>query len=529
MSTGYLNYITLAGLDEEALAKEEARKVTIEKVVIGLGLLPENEQPQNQTALLKPKVETVCFVKAIDTEHGFYRIEADIPIPNMGYNYFEIGTLTDTGVLYSYARTRGDYVAGKADSDGKLTRIRLNFRTDNSELITITQDDSILFTPITDFEAHVVEFNAHCQADNPHTQYLHNDEHATKSQAEAMTSTSVWISALRWKEAFLSRLSNSFTGIRTDYAASEKALSDGLRTKANSSHKHDASDVNSGILAKERLPNASTAVKGAVQLNDTVTSTSTTQALTANKGKSIWDRANEALNAAHAKWTYVQASLTVYGATKLSSAINSTSEVLAATPKAVKVVADIANSKITKAQADLWYWKRGETVTNSTRLNNKNNATAATASTIAERDSSGDLFARLFRSNYQDEGAISGGLAFRKSTSDNYIRFCNNVAAIRAWLGVFSKAEGDARYVAKSSSSATAGAVGTYAYCHMGRTGVANFGDIVQGSYLYPANASDSFLLGSKYALQGSWKCMGYCTDSNIPLTRKTTLWLRIS
>ena len=230
MSTGYLNYITLAGLDEEALAKEEGRKVTIEKVVIGLGLLPENEQPQNQTALLQPKAEAVCFVKAIDTEHGFYRVEADIPIPDTGYNYFEIGTLTDTGVLYSYARSRGDYVAGTADSDGKLTRIRLNFRTDNSELITITQDDSVLFTPITDFEAHVVEFNAHCQADNPHTQYLHNNEHATQAQAEAGVSAAHWMSPLRWMQAFKSRLSNSFTGTRTDYAASELALSSHFHT-----------------------------------------------------------------------------------------------------------------------------------------------------------------------------------------------------------------------------------------------------------------------------------------------------------
>ncbi|WP_122036438.1 phage tail protein [Aliivibrio sp. EL58] len=258
MSTGYLNYITLAGLDEEALAKEEGRKVTIEKVVIGLGLLPENEQPQNQTALLQPKAEAVCFVKAIDTEHGFYRVEADIPIPDTGYNYFEIGTLTDTGVLYSYARSRGDYVAGTADSDGKLTRIRLNFRTDNSELITITQDDSVLYTPITDFEAHVEEFNAHCQADNPHTQYLHNNEHATQAQAEAGVSAAHWMSPLRWMQAFKSRLSNSFTGTRTDYAASEKALKDGLETKANSSHIHDDRYVQSNENGLKRIPRGNT-------------------------------------------------------------------------------------------------------------------------------------------------------------------------------------------------------------------------------------------------------------------------------
>ncbi|MDD9174506.1 phage tail protein [Aliivibrio sp. S2TY2] len=175
----------------------------------------------------------------------------------------------------------------------------------------------------------------------------------------------------------------------------------------------------------------------------------------------IKDRVNEALSVAHSKWTYAVASTTVYGATKLSGAVNSTSEALAATSSAVKKAYDLAASKMTKAQGDSWYWKRGETVTNSTKLNNKTNSTAATGSTIAERESSGDLFARLFRSNYQDESAISGGLAFRKSTSDNYIRFCNNVAAIRTWLSVFSKAEGDGRYVAKSQVSSSTSSTST--------------------------------------------------------------------
>ncbi|AZL84388.1 hypothetical protein EIJ81_06955 [Aliivibrio salmonicida] len=105
----------------------------------------------------------------------------------------------------------------------------------------------------------------------------------------------------------------------------------------------------------------------------------------------------------------------------------------------------------------MWYWKRGETVTNSTQLNGKTNSTAATGGTIAERDSSGDISTRLFRSSYQDESVPSGGLAFRKSTSDNSIRFCNNIAAIRTWLSVYSRAEGDSRYVAQSrvSSSTT--------------------------------------------------------------------------
>lgn len=77
----------------------------------------------------------------------------------------------------------------------------------------------------------------------------------------------------------------------------------------------------------------------------------------------------------------------------------------------------------------------------STRLGGKFNSAGAGANTIAQRDGSGDLLTRLFRTNYGNETRVTGAMAFRVNTSDNYIRFCSSQAAIRAWLGVYSKAE----------------------------------------------------------------------------------------
>ena len=62
--------------------------------------------------------------------------------------------------------------------------------------------------------------------------------------------------------------------------------------------------------------------------------------------------------------------------------------------------------------------------------------TADTASKIAQRDASGDIKARLFRSDYQNQSTISGGIAYRVSTTDNYIRFCTDMGAVRAQLGL---------------------------------------------------------------------------------------------
>jgi hypothetical protein len=67
-----------------------------------------------------------------------------------------------------------------------------------------------------------------------------------------------------------------------------------------------------------------------------------------------------------------------------------------------------------------------------------NATTAASASTIAYRDSSADISARLFRSNYPNQGTIGGAIAFRTNTSDNYIRFCSDGTAIRNFIGAAS-------------------------------------------------------------------------------------------
>lgn len=99
----------------------------------------------------------------------------------------------------------------------------------------------------------------------------------------------------------------------------------------------------------------------------------------------IKGRVNEALNVAHSKWTYVQASLTTYGATKLSSVINSTSESLAATSLAVKLVADIANSKMTQATADSRYVSKLQVSSSVTSTSTTSVANSAAAKTAMDR------------------------------------------------------------------------------------------------------------------------------------------------
>ena len=68
---------------------------------------------------------------------------------------------------------------------------------------------------------------------------------------------------------------------------------------APASHTHDASAIISGVINIARLPEASTTAQGVVQLSSAVNSTSTVQAATASAVKAAYDLAASKANASH--------------------------------------------------------------------------------------------------------------------------------------------------------------------------------------------------------------------------------------
>ncbi len=120
-------------------------------------------------------------------------------------------------------------------------------------------------------------------------------------------------------------------------------------------------DFRSGLITSQRA------------VSDSVTSNSSTVAASSKGLRTVYLKAVEAFDLAKAardianeKWSYVTATTSRHGATKLSSAINSTSEVLAATPKAVKKAFDkateayelaqsIGEGNVTKELGDSWW------------------------------------------------------------------------------------------------------------------------------------------------------------------------------
>ncbi|EHJ6831209.1 tail fiber protein [Escherichia coli] len=95
-----------------------------------------------------------------------------------------------------------------------------------------------------------------------------------------------------------------------------------------------------------RHPDASLTAKGFTQLSSATNSTSETLAATPKAVKAAYDLAN-------GKYTAQDATTARKGLVQLSSATNSTSETLAATPKAVKAAYDLANGKYTAQDATI--------------------------------------------------------------------------------------------------------------------------------------------------------------------------------
>ena len=106
---------------------------------------------------------------------------------------------------------------------------------------------------------------------------------------------------------------------------------------ANASHNHPWSQITD-------VPAASLTQSGIVQLSSAINSSSETLAATPKAVKAAYDLAN-------GKYTAQEATTAQKGIVQLSSATNSASETLAATPKAVKAAYDLANGKYTAQDA----------------------------------------------------------------------------------------------------------------------------------------------------------------------------------
>lgn len=162
----------------------------------------------------------------------------------------------------------------------------------------------------------------------------------------------------------------------------------------------------------------------------------------------------------------------------------------------------------------------GSSVTNvnASQLNGQSRSVYDDANTIAGRDSSGDIRARLFRSTYT---ATSSNIAViytsAKTDGTDFLR-PSTPAQVKSALGI------DGAYAPASGFDA----VGSYALAQYMINAQKLRGATVPGSELCPvftAQNNGAFVISS-LRLSGTWMCMGRAEGEQIS---NTTLWQRIS
>lgn len=192
---------------------------------------------------------------------------------------------------------------------------------------------------------------------------------------------------------------------------------------------------------------------------------------------------------------------------------------------------------------DTAYLGKTAQASDSAKLAGYTASTSGSANTIGLRDTSGDFYARLFRSTYAEQTttpSANADICFRNdAASDNYMRFMSS-AAFKSWLeaiGVSTTDTNTWRSITDSvtttssviSASATAvkiaydlansklsssqvgtatagisaGTVGSYAFVTKNTTSFVALGATTAGSNLLPSGTTI-------VTLSGTWRNMGY-------------------
>ena len=145
--------------------------------------------------------------------------------------------------------------------------------------------------------------------------------------------------------------------------------------------------------------------------------------------------------------------------------------------------------------------------------------TADTANKIAQRNGSGDIFARLFRSDYTNQSDCGAAIAFRNSTTDNYIRFCSSMSAVRSRIGCAATAgtasqnfSANTIYIGNSTTRGLRSVSGNYGTVQTTGGGAGNWeGYSIDGRYVFMS--ADNNQCGIYNDLDNEW--MIYCTRNS--------------
>lgn len=148
-------YVTAAGQNFEATAKQMGYPVIFGTVEIGDGVLPDSESPIARTNLVN-KLKSFPAILEVDPQNpGQFIVSCSIPaddaINGAGYFIREMGCRLagqGAGVLYAYRRVSNDFKPLLTEGEAKSFIYKLRFIPSNGELLNPIIDPSIVFASV---------------------------------------------------------------------------------------------------------------------------------------------------------------------------------------------------------------------------------------------------------------------------------------------------------------------------------------------------------------------------------------------
>ena len=323
MSTKFYTLLTDIGAAKlaSAAALGVPLKITHMAVGDGGGALPTPDA--KQTALVNEKRRAALNMLYIDPQNSSQIIaEQVIPENEGGWWIREVGLFDESGALIAVGNCPESYKPQLAEGSGRTQTVRMVLITSSTDNIILKIDPAVVLA----------------------TRKYVDDKISEHEQSRRHPDASLTAKGFTQ----LSSATNSESEILAATPKAVKAAYDLAAGKASASHTHPWNQITG-------VPAASLTVKGIVQLSSATNSTSETQAATPKAVKAAYDLAAGKAPVSHTHpWSQITdvpaASLTVKGTVQLSSATNSTSETLAATPKAVKSAYDNAEKRLQKDQ-----------------------------------------------------------------------------------------------------------------------------------------------------------------------------------
>ncbi|ELV8648189.1 phage tail protein [Vibrio fluvialis] len=168
-------YLTNAGIAAENNSIQLNRSLNVTEMVFGSGLLADEEDPREQTAMIKEEHAIPCAFLFDEETPTLLVFKGDLPADVGGFYINEVGIRLEDGTIYGYARGKGDYKPTLDQGATDSVRYAVEMYSSNADNVVAKIDLSSVYVDWEDLEAAKKkaedDLSAHVAASNPHSQY----------------------------------------------------------------------------------------------------------------------------------------------------------------------------------------------------------------------------------------------------------------------------------------------------------------------------------------------------------------------